>query len=218
VHYKFKGVELRTENAAKPYRQRSRWLVDQISQISSDALVLDYGCGKFRYTIPLSRRVRHVCAVDSTYQIGREQQIANKRTDLREYARKHLKNVSVHEVRSNGWRRRRFDFILCANVLSAIPNKSVRITVLRDLKRVLKSNGQLLATTQFRNTHFKKWKKDSNAIWAKDGWFVNGPRGASFYAIIPSDKLSQLCRAAGLVVSRIGSKGETAFVLTKRLG
>lgn len=218
MRYEFKGVELRTENAAKSYAQRSRWLVDQISQIPSNALVLDYGCGKFRYTIPLSRRVRHVCAVDSACQIDRKQQIANKRMDLRDYARKYLKNVSVHKIQSNGWRRRRFDFILCANVLSVIPYKSDRLTVLHDLRRVLKNNGQLLATTQFRNTHFKQWKKDSNAIWAKDGWFVKCLRGGSFYAIIPPDELGQLCHAAGLVVSRIGSKGETAFVFTERPG
>jgi SAM-dependent methyltransferase len=216
VRYKFKGVELKTENAAKPYRQRSRWLVNQISQISPNAMALDYRCGKFRYTIPLSRRVRHVCAVDCSSQIEREQQIANRRTNLREYARKYLKNVSVREIDSDGWRRQRFDFILCANVLSVIPHKSDRLKVLRDLRRVLKRNGQLLASTQFRNTYFRQWQEDPNATWVRDGWFVNGVRGASFYAIIPPKKLSQLCRAAGLVVSRMGSKGETGFVFAKR--
>jgi len=41
VRYRFKGVELRTENAAKPYKQRSRWLTEQISRIPLDALALD---------------------------------------------------------------------------------------------------------------------------------------------------------------------------------
>jgi SAM-dependent methyltransferase len=216
VRYKFKGVELRTENAAKPHRQRSSWLVDQISQIPTSAVVLDYGCGKFRYTISLSRRVRHVCAVDSSFQIEREQQIANRRTNLREYARRYLKNVSVREIGSDGWRRQRYDFILCANVLSVIPLKSVRLKVLRQLRRMLKSTGQLLVSTQFRNTHFRGWEEARNTTWVRDGWFVNGVRGASFYAIIPPKKLSQLCRAAGLVVSRMGSKGETGFVFAKR--
>ncbi len=216
MRYKFKGVELKTENAAKPYRQRGRWLVDQISQIPPNAIALDYGCGKFRYTIPLAQRIRRVCAVDSSFQIEREQQIANRRTNLREYARKCLKNVSVHEIGSDGWRRLRFDFIPCANVLSVIPHKSNRLKVLCDLRRVLKRNGQLLALTQFRNTYFRQWGEDPNATWTRDGWFVKGARGASFYAIIPPKKLSQLCRVAGLVVSRMGSKGETGFVFAKR--
>ncbi len=216
MRYKFKGAELKTENAAKPYRQASKWLADQISQVSSDALVLDYGCGKFRYTIRLSRRVKDVCAVDSSCQIEREQRIANKRTTLNEYAKKYLKNVAVCQVRSKAWQRERFDFILCANVLSVIPRKADRIDVLRKLRSVLKADGRLLASTQFRNTHFKHWETNPNAIWVRDGWFVKGLRGASFYAIIPPKKLARLCRNAGFSVSQMGSRGETAFVFAKR--
>lgn len=212
MRYRFKGVELKTENAAKPYRQRSKWLVARIRQIRSDAVALDYGCGKFRYTIPLSQRVKRVFAVDSSFQIGREQQIANRRTTLCGYARKYLKNVSVYEVCSEGWRRQRFDFILCANVLSVIPHELVRLKVLRELRAVLKENGQLLVSTQFRNTYFRQLEGNPNATWVRDGWFIRGLRGSSFYALIPPRKLAQLCRAAGLLVSHSGSNGETAFV------
>lgn len=216
MRYKFKGVELRTENAAKPYRQRSKWLVAQIRQIPSETLALDYGCGKFRYTIALAQSVKRVFAVDSSFQIEREQQIANRRTTLREYARKYLKNVSVYEVSSERWRRQRFDFILCANVLSVIPHELVRLKVLRELRAVLKENGQLLVSTQFRNTYFRQLEGNPNATWVRDGWFIRGLRGASFYAIIPPRKLAQLCRAAGLLVSNSASKGETAFVFARR--
>lgn len=216
VRYKFKGAELRTENAAKPYRQRSKWLVDQISQIAPDSVALDYGCGKFRYTIPISRTAKRVFAVDSLFQIEREQQIANRRMNLREYAKKYLKNVSVRDVGCAEWRRRRFDFILCSNVLSVIPHKSARIKLLRELRKVLKRTGYLLVSTQFRNTHFAQWRSQPNATWVRDGWFVKGVRGASFYAIIPPNRLRQLCQAADLNVIRTGSKGETAFVFAKR--
>lgn len=215
MRYKFKGVELRTENAAKPYRQASKWLLDEISYVSSAGVGLDYGCGKFRYTIPLSRRLKRVCAVDSSYQIEREQQIANRRTTLRKYARAYMKNVVVHEIRSAGWRRMKFDFILCANVLSVIPHRAERINVLRRLARVLKPNGRILVSTQFRNTHFKLWEKDPNATWIRNGWFVKGVQGASFYAIISPTKLGQLCRDAGLSIDRMGGRGETAFVFAK---
>jgi len=76
-------------------------------------------------------------------------------------------------------------------------------------------NGLLLVSTQYRNTHFEQWQTNANATWVRDGWLVRGERGSSFYAIIPPKKLGQLCRAAGLEVIRIGSKGETAFVLAK---
>ncbi len=216
MRYKFKGFELRTENAAKPYRQASKWLIGQISRVLPDAVVLDYGCGKFRYTIPLSRRTKHVCAVDSSFQIDREQQIARNRTTLRNYARKHLKNVAVYEICSDAWRRRKYDFILCANMLSVIPHRSERIKVLRELGRVLKPDGQILVSTQFRNTHFKHWQNNSNATWVRDGWFVQGLRGASFYAIISPKKLGQLCRSAGLSLVRLESRGETAVAFAMR--
>lgn len=215
MRYRFKGVELRTENAAKPHRQASKWLIHEISQVSSDSVALDYGCGKFRYTIPLSRRVKYVCAVDSLYQIDRKQQVANRRTTLRKYARAHMKNVAVYEIQSTGWRRMKFDFILCANVLSVIPRRALRVTVLCQLKRVLKPGGRILISTQFRNTHFKQWETNPNATWIRDGWFVNGVRGASFYAIIPPKKLYRLCCDAGLSMDRMGSRGETAFVSAK---
>jgi 2-polyprenyl-3-methyl-5-hydroxy-6-metoxy-1,4-benzoquinol methylase len=216
VRYRFRGFDLRTENAAKPYRQRSKWIIKNISSLPPSAVVLDYGCGKFRYTIPLSRKVKRVYAVDSSFQIEREQHIASRRTTLREYARRHLGNVSVSEITSKIWRRQRFDFVLCSNVLSVIPQESVRLKVLRELGSVLKTNGLLLVSTQFRNTHFKQWRNDPEAIWIRDGWLVKRARRASFYAILPPTKLRQLCRAAGLVVTTMGSKGETGFVFAKR--
>lgn len=212
MRYKFKGVELRTENAAKPYKQRSRWLTDQISRIPRGTVALDYGCGKFRYTVPMARRAKSVFAIDSSHQIERVQQIAGKRTTLQMYAEKYLKNVAVHNVFSKDWQGKRFDFILCANVLSVIPHKADRLRVLRTLKGVLKADGQLLITTQFRNTYFNELRTYPNAKWIRDGWFVKGFRGASFYAIIPPKKLAQYCHSAGLRVIQAGSKGETAFV------
>jgi len=216
MRYRFKGVELKTENAAKSYRQVGAWLCEQIALVSSDALVLDYGCGKFRYTIPLSRMVRSVFAVDSRHQIDREQRIAGKQTTLGEYAKKNLKNVFVCDVRSTAWRRKEFDFILCSNVLSTIPHKVDRLNVLRKLRAVLKDGGRVLVSTQYRNTHFNQWKSNPNAIRVRDGWFVTGRRGPSFYAIIPPKKLARLCREAGFSSSHVGSSGETAFVFAER--
>jgi 2-polyprenyl-3-methyl-5-hydroxy-6-metoxy-1,4-benzoquinol methylase len=212
MRYRFRGVELRTENAAKPFHQASKWLLEQIAQLPRSTVALDYGCGKFRYTIHLSHRVSRVSAVDSSYQVERIQQIANKRMTLREYVHRYLRNVSVHEVSSHTWRQRTYDFVLCSKVLSVIPHRAERIVVLQDLVNVLKPAGQILISTQFRNSYFEQWKASPNATWIKDGWFVRSSHGASFYAIIPPKKLAALCRSAGLSIAQVGSKGETAFV------
>ncbi len=212
VHYRFRGLELKTENAAKSPVQASKWFLRLLpSLVDRTSVALDYGCGKLRYAIPLSRCVKHLCAVDSREQLERTQQISSKRTTLKRYARSHLKNVSVVEISSGSWRRKRFDLVLCSNVLSVIPRRAERLRVLRTLRRVLRPRGNILVSTQFRNSHFASWQDSPNATWTGDGWLVRGIRGASFYAIIPPAKLSQLCRDAGLHVNQFGSNGETAF-------
>ncbi len=215
MHYEIKGFEIKTENAAKPYGQASKWLLDEIAQLPRTSVALDYGCGKFRYTIPLSRRVRTVCAVDSSYQIDRVQQIHDKRTTLEDYADKCLRNVHVQEVSSGTWRKMKFDFVLCVNVLSVIPSRQIRISVLRSFRAVLKPNGQILVSCQYRNSYFDAWQNNPNAERHKDGWLVRSRNGASFYAIIPPERLLRHCREAGLVVLRSGAKGETAFAFAR---
>jgi 2-polyprenyl-3-methyl-5-hydroxy-6-metoxy-1,4-benzoquinol methylase len=215
MRYKLHGLVIRTENAAKSCQQTSKWLVRDLRKLPTEWSALDYGCGKVRYTICLSRRVRSVVAVDSKVQLSRTQRVAGRRTTLNEYASRFMKNVTVCEAASNRWKSRRYDFILCSNVLSCIPRVADRINLLRELGGVLKPTGFLWATTQFRNTHFKGWTKSPFARRVRDGWLVEGFRGASFYAILPPEKLVRSCRRAGLTVVHSALKGETAFVVAK---
>ena len=177
---------------------------------------LDFGCGKFRYTIPLSRQVKCVYAVDSRHQIHRFQRVRDKQTSLMDYASTNLPNVKVTGTDLMTWKRRRYDFILCANVLSVMPTRELRIATLATLRRCLKKAGLLLVCTQFRNAHFKSWASNPQATWCKGGWLVCGRRGASFYAILPLSDLIKLCTAARLIAFRSGTKGETAFVFASR--
>jgi Methyltransferase domain len=177
---------------------------------------LDFGCGKFRYTIPLSRQANSVYAVDSHYQIERIQRICGKQLSLIAYARKNLPNVNVMDVNTKTWRQRRYDFVLCANVLSVMPTTGSRLKALVLLRGCLKSSGVLLVCTQFRNTHFDGWASNPQARWHKGGWLVCGRRGYSFYAILPPAKLTRLCRAAGLRIRKAGTHGEAAFVFAGR--
>ena len=163
MHYKINGKILKTENAAKSVEQPSRFVLDWISELPSNSKVLDYGCGKFRYTIPLSKRVKLVYAVDSIYQIDRKQIINQRYSDIKAYSENYLKNVKIFDVDSKGWKKEKFDFVLCSNVLSAIPFKQVRIEVLQNILKVLAKNGKLLVCNQFRNTYFKAYETNPSA-------------------------------------------------------
>lgn len=216
MHYKVKGGLIKTENAAKPVSQASRFLLDWINHLSNNLVVLDYGCGKFRYTIPLSGRVKTVYAVDSIFQIEREQIINNVRTKLTSYAKQHASNIRVFDVKAKEWCARKYDVILCANVLSAIPVRIHRQNVLERLYIALKRGGRLLLTTQYRNSYFTSYERRPNAKKYLDGWLVESRHGNFFYGIIRPCELERLCIRAGFSILQSGSKGETAYVLATK--
>lgn len=215
MRYKVQGELIKTENCAKPCAQASTWVLSWIRSLPQKAVALDFGCGKLRYTIPLAKHLRAVFAVDSSYQLFRRQTINGRYATVQEYVKQRLPNVYVSPVQSRRWRHT-FDVILCANVLSTIPDRKVRQRVLRCLGNRLKLNGTILVCVQFRNSHFAGWKHNSRARRYKDGWLVKNAKGASFYGIIPPQKLIKACKDAGLKVISGGSHGESAFAIATR--
>ena len=215
VRYRVRGALIKTENCAKPCAQASKWVLEWIRTLPQAAVALDFGCGKLRYTIPLAKRLRAVFAVDSSHQIFRRQSVNGRYTSVKAYAKNSLPNVHVCSVGSPRWQRN-FDVILCANVLSAIPEQKVRRRVLRGLARRLKAEGVILVCVQFRNSHFAGWKHNSHAERYKDGWLVENARRTSFYGIISPANLIKVCRNANLNVIAGGSHGESAFVIAAR--
>jgi len=117
------------------------------------AIVLAYGCGKLRYTIPLCKLAREVIAIDSEEQITRKQEIWKEKTSIIDYSNK-VSNLKIYSIRETRWENYKYDFILCSNVLSAIPYDSERIKVLKNIERLLNYKGKALITTQYRNSYF----------------------------------------------------------------
>ena len=216
MHYRIKGLTIKTENAAKPVNQPSQFVLEWIANLPREAIVLDYGCGKFRYTIPLSQRVRFVYAVDSIEQVERTQIINTKVTTLRQYAHDYLKNVIVCDVNSNDWKKIKFDYILCANVLQIVPIKRERRRILEIFLNILKRDGKVFVCTQYHNSYFNTYKTNPNAIPHLDGWLVRSRNGPSFYGIITAKELAKLCIKAGLTNIDTHTQNGSAFVLASR--
>ncbi len=216
MRYRVRGLEIRSENAAKPGSSAGCWMLDFISSLEPRHTALDLGCGKLRYTVPLAQRLRFVTAVDSEVQLNRSQMLFGTRCSVREYVRNHLPNVRVFELEDNIWKRNRYNVVLCANVVSAIPFLKIRRELLNAAFNCLKAGGQFLVTTQYRNSHFTNWGEDARAERFYDGFLVQSDRGTSFYGLINSARLSRLCKSAGFAVLEAGHANELAYVSATR--
>jgi len=216
MHYRVRQRLVCAENAAKSWMQPSQYVLAWIDALPRRSCVLDFGCGKLRYTIPLCDRVRSVCAVDSAVQVDRVQTIGGVTITARQYAASRLPAVKIYSVDETGWTRNRYDAILCCNVLSAIPLLTVRQRILKKLLAVARDGGLLLATTQYRNSYFTSFASNPRARRHLDGWLVEDPRDAnraSFYGMVPVHELSRAVAKAGWHVEEALTKGESAFVV-----
>ncbi len=216
MHYKTKGMQIKTENAAKSALQASRYLTEWIESMDEVDDALDYGCGKLRYATILAQRTERLTLVDSSIQINRVQSLCGERTNMIDYVRTHLPNSRVLSIDEFNNDASRYDFVLCSNVLSAIPNIRTRSKVLRRLAESLKEDGGCLFVTQFRNSYFKQTSLDPKAIPHLDGWIIRSARGNFYYGILDENKLRNIVARHNFAVIRSWINGESAYVLAER--
>ena len=214
MHYKIKEYVIESELAAKSVLQPNQNVLKYISNIPSFYTVLDYGCGKLRYTLPLSKRVKKVVAIDSAEQIKKLQIINGQRTSLSEVK---IDNVTVCALEDSKWRAEAYDLVLCTNVLSAIPFESIREEVIRNACSVLKETGQLYITVQYRNSYFSQYNQRQDVEIFEDGWLIlkNKQRGM-FYAPLTSDYIVKLCQKSGFTNFHICNKDGSCYITAKK--
>ena len=216
MRYNIRGLEIRSENAAKPAHRAGAWILAWIRSLNKGYTGLDLGCGKLRYTAPLARAIVSVTAVDSTIQLDRRQTLFGVQTSVREHVATFLPNVRLCTIEDEHWKKDRFDVILCSNVLSAIPSRSVRKQVVSNAYQSLAGGGTFLLTTQFRNSHFTGWASNQRASRYCDGFLVRAKGGASFYGLLDAVALSEVCRSSGFSIIGAGHVNDLAYVLATR--
>jgi 2-polyprenyl-3-methyl-5-hydroxy-6-metoxy-1,4-benzoquinol methylase len=183
MRYKVKGIEIRSENAAKPLSQRSAYLSYWIRSHPRVHAILDYGCGKLRYAPLLAQRARTLTLVDSEIQLGRVQMIGKELTTARDYARDHWPHSRILTSEEFSRRGGRYDLVLCVNVLSAIPIPKIRSRSLRLIASCLKPAGRCLFVTQYRNSYFRQIVQSRKATKHLNGWILKSRGGHSYYGI-----------------------------------
>lgn len=213
MRYRLGAVEIRTENAAKPIRQAASGVVRWIRRMRPVERALDYGCGKLRSAVHLAPKCRVLTLVDGNIQLDRIQTIGGKRTTVRAYSAQRWPSCRVVSVQEFASDTEKYDFILCANVLSSIPTAKARVAVLRRLAAATSATGRCLFVTQYTNSYFTQTAVAQNAKRHLDGWIIKNTRGYFFYGILNKPRLMRLVAANGFEVGTAWVEGQSAYVL-----
>lgn len=119
-----------------------------VKENENNKLVLDYGCGKLRNTNYLLRNKFNVNIYDT---------------------KKQLENIDIETLKvANISLKDQYDLILCSFVLNVIPEKEIRIEILKNIEKTLKIDG--FAYIEVRNNRFLKETK--TAIPYNDGFLL----------------------------------------------
>jgi len=217
MHYKVQGVEIRSENAAKPTTAASTYLVTWLHNREFTQSALDFGCGKLRYTRHLAQQSKFLGIVDSKVQITRNQRIDGKYMSVYEYVRERWPQWRIHileEFCKNP--SHHYRFILCSNVLSAIPCPKARANSLRAIYEALHPKGQVLFVNQHSNSYFKEVRQRNSTCLHLDGWIAKSRGNASYYGILNKESVIRLVIRYGFSVKEAWIKGQSNYVIASK--
>lgn len=216
MHYRVDEKLIRTELAAKPPSQASRQLLAYLRGHDRVACAVDYGCGKLRYAAQLAAMAELLILVDSSIQLDRQQRIDGEVTTVRQLVEQRWPTVQIEtvpEFQAN--RRPKFDFALCANVLSAIPIKAARSRALAAIRRRLKVSGSLLVVNQHTNSYYSQVARREDVVRHLDGWLVPKSNSASYYGILDKKKTSEMLEGAGYEIVDHWIEGQSNYALAR---
>jgi hypothetical protein len=217
MHYRVKRMLVKSENAAKPVTHAASPVIEWLKQRPYTRSALDYGCGKLRYTSHLAAKSRHLGITDSSVQLDRIQRIGGRATSVRQYASECWPNCHIYDL-VQFWQGIpcSYGFILCTNVLSAIPCPRIRAKSMRAIWAALKSHGRLLVVNQHSNSYFTETRHKSEAYAHLDGWLLRSRNGAAYYGILDQESTIKLLTRFGFAVVDAWINGQSNYVLAKR--
>jgi SAM-dependent methyltransferase len=208
MHYKLApGIIVKSENAAKPDTQASAFVKTLLADLSPVSSTFDYGCGKLRYKSAILKSTETLTLVDSKIQLSRKQKLLGKDNTIFDLAQRsnHLSAQTIEQFESSPTV---YDRGFCINVLSVVPFKSVRRSILQNIRDKLRPGASCLFAVQYRNSDFTRMRRMENARQWRDGFLIDSLRGFSFYGLIPPDGLKKMAiRARFNVLSQRLNEG-----------
>ena len=214
MHYLINEYLIKSENAATSTLQTNSNVLSYISSLPTGIIALDYGCGKCRYSKQLNQKTSKLVLVDSEVQIRRKQTIHGKLLTVFQFAEHSLENAKAYALEDETWKKEKYDFILCTNVLSAIPSIDERYTVLKNISQLLAKDGISFISVQYRNSYFLSYDSAPNAKRFEDGWIIKKGNSYTFYGIITPNKIVEMCEQSGLhIIKQIKKNGSVYLVV-----
>lgn len=215
MHYQIDKYLIKSENAALSTKQVNRVILSYIEKLPNNITALDYGCGKCRHSKQLNTKTSKLVLIDSKVQITRKQKIHDNEVSVLEYASKFMNNAYAYPIEEYDFKNEKFDFVLCTNVLSAIPKSDDRKKVLSNIKQLLKPTGIALISVQYRNSYFNTYSTKEGCVRYEDGWIIKRGNSFSFYGIIFPDKLIELCEESGFIIEKIHKHDGSVYLTVK---
>ncbi|EFA4453329.1 methyltransferase domain-containing protein [Escherichia coli] len=188
----------------------SNYLCKQIESTNKNGNALDFGCGKLRYSEQLVNKFETVTFLDSRRQLERVQIIRGVQTTIPDYVINNYKNANIVSYENIDKITNHYDFILCANVLSAIPCESTIHKVLSAIRELLKSDGEALIVNQYKSSYFKRYE---SGIKHLHGYIYQNSRNAFYYGLLDVDTVSKICSDNNLEIIRSWSKAGSSYVV-----
>jgi 2-polyprenyl-3-methyl-5-hydroxy-6-metoxy-1,4-benzoquinol methylase len=209
VRYKVSGREIRSENAAKPHTQQSGVVADYLRSLTRVSAILDYGCGKLRYSNLIATLGRRVTFVDSTIQLTRLQRVRGKHTTVMEFVSRNYRHGRV--VAAEEWRgtTARYDLVTCINVLSAIASRQALNGALDNIREATRQSGLAVFINQHSNSRFKRYSQGKKHLF---GHIHRGKGSNFYYGLLSAPRVVRLLTNRGFEIRKTWQSGEINFV------
>ncbi|WP_250953649.1 class I SAM-dependent methyltransferase [Escherichia coli] len=188
----------------------SNYLCKQIESTNKNGNALDFGCGKLRYSEQLVNKFETVTFLDSRRQLERVQIIRGVQTTIPDYVINNYKNAKIVSYENIDKITNHYDFILCVNVLSAIPCESTIHKVLSAIRELLKSDGEALIVNQYKSSYFKRYERGIKHL---HGYIYQNSRNAFYYGLLDVDTVSKICSDNNLEIIKSWSKAGSSYVV-----
>jgi len=154
--------------------------------------------------------------VDSPEQLDRRRTIDGEESTVRRVAEQRWLNVRIETISEfQSHRAPKFDFALCANVLSAIPVKTARSRALAAIRRRLRVSGSLLVVNQHTNSYYSQVARREDVVRHLDGWLVPKNEMASYYGLLDKKKTLELLEEEGYDIVEHWIKDQSNYALAR---